>query len=418
MNPISSLIFKWYCFLTLLAIFAAITTDILLLLSGLLLLWIVFIIFFISTNDKIILYSNKHTVPRLPPNLDGYKAHSLFVLSPLTIFASYYATMFYTGKSFTDIVLALSIGSSLYNDYQAYFAQQGLGIFSVRKIPAILSMFYLKIIVVYGFISVIILSEKIRFSQCWWLFIASMSSVYFSIARGTSFEFFELLLLMWFCISMRSIRYGTKKSIFTSSNITMAVFGLLALAMYSYNISARYSFGAAAECISPDICLEPQSVLYYISAPLGELSLKLSGYFTFGIFYTSVLINDIWLDSFSNFFMLLLPLSSVVDLDPRFLCDTRIICGPNWTPDISVYFVKVGLLAVLILIYLIGIAVKKLATTAFLSNDFIKFCLLYYAFLALVSLPVGNFLTVSSANKLMLFSVFVIFNLRKLSTKI
>lgn len=420
MNPVSSLVFKWYVFLTLLAIFASISINFLSLFSGILLAWFVFILFFIGANKTISFSRNKFSYIAASSSIVDCKLYPMSVISVLAIFASIYAAKFYTGKSFFEVFAALALDVSLYNEYQKYFAQQGLSALSIAKIPAILSMLYLKVVVVYSYISIFILRKKIALSNVFWLLIISLSSLYFSLARGTSFEFFELLLLFWFCLSMRTIRYSLSQSIFSSQKVTLVIVGILALALYSYNISARYAFGEVAECVTNEICLTNDTMLFYFSAPIAQLTLKLSGYFTFGIYYTSTLLNYFWLDNFSNFIQLSIPFASYYDetITQDFLCDVLLNCRAAWVPDVALYINKVGLLGIFFGAYIVGRVVRGITLVAFSSNDLITYAILYLAFLAMVSLPVGNFLTISSANIMLLILVVSIYAYRKILRKL
>lgn len=416
MNPVSSLVLKWYTFLTALAAVASTTLDFLSVLSGLILCWIIFIIFFIGASDYISFSAKEYSHSNKTLIINNVKLYPLWFISVISVMSSIYASHFYTGKTIFEVAAALALDVSLYNEYQRYFSQQGLSVLSIYKIPAILSMLFLKFSVVYSFVSVLVLTKKVSLSHCFWLFVISLSSLYFSIARGTSFEFFELLLLLWFCLSMRALRYETRKKFITVPKLILGCVGIAALMLYSYNISSRYSFGDVSECVTSDICLDKNSLLYFILQPIAELSFKLSGYFTFGIYYTSTLINSFMLDNHSNFFLLTFPLAIFynTNIAPSFLCGIFLDCGGIWIPDVTLYVLKVGFLYLFGFVYLIGFFVKRLTKEAFSSNYFLPYAMLYFAFLSLVSLPVGNFLTVSSANTLILLLV----SLRYLSRKI
>lgn len=415
MNPVSSLIFKWYFFLTFLAVFSSTTVDFISVFSGLILAWFVFTVFFIGANKTISLSNKALTSISTRSNLGDCKLYSLPIISFFSVISSFYAAYFYTGKTFLEVFSALALNVSLYNEYQKYFASQGLGTFSLLKIPAILSMLYLKVSVVYSFLSVFVLTRKVKVIHIFWILIIAFSSLYFSLSRGTSFEFFELLLLLWFCLSMRTIRYNHRNSVFSRKNIVMAVIGFAALTLYSYNISARYSFRDVSTCITLEMCLDDETLLYFVSSPIAELTLKLSGYFTFGIYYTSVFLNDFWLNGFKQFMMLFFPFASFYDdtVSIKMLCDVTIDCGAAWIPDIVIYIINAGFILIFLASYLVGRFIRGITFVAFSESDVIIYAILYLAFLSLVSLPVGNFLTISSANVLLLVLVSIVYFFRK-----
>lgn len=416
MNPISTLIFKWYLFLTVLAIFASTTIEFISVLSGFILAWFFFTVFFLGANSKITLTGYKLHHFNLRPNASDSKLFGLKSIALVSIFASLYAANFYTGKSPPEVVASLVLNVSLYNDYQQYFAQQNLAAMSVKKIPAIFSMFFMKFAAVYGFICVLVLRKKVLFSHCLCLLVIAMASLYFSIARGTSFEFFELMLLLWFSLSMRSIKHATRKVIFSRSRLFLVFMGVLALFAYSYNVSARYSFGdEIRRCITNELCLDSESVLFGLSSPLAMLSFKLSSYFTFGIYYTSHFVNEFLLASFSNLFMLMFPLSASYEeaIYYDFLCGVYLDCGASWIPDLILFVMNMGLIIVFLSIYLLGRFIRTLSTYVFSTNDFFGYTMMYLIFLSMVSLPIGNFLTISSANILLLVMTVCLFMAKK-----
>lgn len=417
MNPVSSLVFKWYLFLTLLAAFAATSFSFLSLMSGLVFAWVVFVLFFLGANKTISLSNIQPVKPKLA--VDDYKIFPMSLLAVFAVMASMYASDFYTGKSVFEVFAAIALNASLYNEYQRYFVEQGLAAFSIAKIPAILSMIYLKIAVIYSYLCVFVLTRQIKMKNLLWLVVISLASLYFSISRGTSFEFFELLLLFWFSLSMRAFRYQTANSIISPQRIALVTVALLALSLYIYNVSARYSFGEVAECATKELCLDTDSMLFYFSAPIAKLTFKLSAYFTFGIYYTSALINFFGFDEFFNFIQLFLPFSSIYDDDIThdFLCGNLLDCGAAWVPDVVLYLIKVGFTGVLFGAYVVGRVVRAITAVALASSDPVKYALLYMGFLALVSLPVGNFLTISSANIMTLALVISIYTYRRLMRK-
>lgn len=309
MNAISKLIFFWYMFLTLLALCAAITIPLTSLLSGLMLIWIIFIFFFLGSNLTL------HRTSLQAFNFIGREmAIPLGLVAFGTIYASAYASKFYTGNSVSEVIAIFRSGKSLYNQYQAYFNEQNIALFTVSKIPAVISLFYLKIVALYGFIYTIILNNKIKIKNCFYLIIITGSSLYFSFARGTTFELFELILLLWFCLIMRNYLLY-KKRLSKKSKILFVTLALCALSVYSFNISARYSFGEVASCATTELCLYEDSILSQFSIILAKLTFKLSGYFTFGLFYTSQFIEEFWLSSLSQFFSLLIPFAIVTILN-------------------------------------------------------------------------------------------------------
>lgn len=400
MSPIIVMLFKWYLFLALLAAFASITIPFTDLLPGLALSWIALIFFFIGANVKT-------QYPRTyPANAKQFKI-PLLAVTAMGVACSLFATKFYTGQQISSVISALSSGASLYNEYQKYFAQEGIAQFSLNKVPAIVAMYLLKICVLYSFIRVTLLEDKIRAAHIFFLITTVASQMFFSIARGTSFELFEIILLLWFCLSLRAHLKKEKGRILTTSKLIFAMSAIAALSLYSYNISARYSFGEVAACATTELCFKADTLLNQASPSLAQLSYKLSGYFTFGIYYVSHVIKYYWLNDFNNFISLLSPIAMFNEtaMKPNFLCDKTLDCGAAWSPDLVSYLVNLGILLTLVFVMFIGYLSKRLLSKIKLNKSILEIGALFYIFLSIISLPVGNFITASSSNILVIVTI-------------
>jgi hypothetical protein len=403
MNVIARLVFMWYLFLTLLALFASISISISELVMGLILLWFIFICFWGGCSTK--LYRS-YDIPDFSDHRNQTKKAPLALLTLGSVIASLYAAKFYTGNSASEIIAVIRSHGSLYNQYQNYFAAHDLAVFSLAKIPAIFSLFYLKIAALYGFIYVIVLSPKINWLHCVYVLIISAATLFFSMARGTSFELFELMLLLLFSMAMRRFMQH-QKGLSLRAKILLFALASIVLAAYSYNISARYAFGEVSSCSTYELCFSDSTLFAQLSIALAKLSFKLSSYFTFGLFYTSKFIEDFWLSSLSHFISLLLPFASLYDseLSSRLLCGISLDCGAAWVPDVVNYLLYLGLILLLMLAFSMGILVNYLLRNALRQKKFLDLCALYFIFLVFVSPQIGNFITVSSSNKLTILFV-------------
>ena len=416
MNLMSGMVFKWYMFITLLAILGATTLTVTDLFSGLMLAWFVFFIFFVGANNaqqnakKLSLL--KHPKNKTNPN------HNLY-LALLTVPLSIFAVDFYTGKSFLQIYTSILNGVSLYDEYQSHFKNANISVFQISKLPAVFSMFFLKLILVYNFITIICYREVLYKKQIVTLILSTITFLYFSIARGTSFEIFEVMLLLWFCLKVRHSRLPNN-NLFSNSNLILFTLGVCALMLYSYNISARYGFVNINECLPTGVCLNLNSPLGYVSDSLALLSLKLSGYFTFGIYYTTTYINEYWFESISDFILLFIPFTYYIDpdLSANFLCEKDLKCGASWIPDIITLLMQLGLLLSFTFISFLGKLSFIFTSKILKSHDFIDTAITYNLLLIMVSLPVGNFLTTSSSNKILIVTLISIYLLRKLNSKL
>lgn len=82
------------------------------------------------------------------------------------------------------------------------------------------------------------------------------------------------------------------------------------------------------------------------------------------------------------------------------LCKVELDCGAAWVPDLVNYILYIGVILILMGTYLIGVLARYLLKAVLINYSFLEISALYYIFFAFVSLPVGNFISGSSANKL------------------
>lgn len=375
--------------------------------SGLVLMWCLFGIFALGFS----IHKNKYQLDsKIVENSDSLENFPLSILSLISVAASIYSTYFYTGKGIQEVVLSIVSSLSLYNDYQAFFEDQALGSFSLSKLPAIFSSFALKSILIYSTIFMFSSNNKRSKLDKLWYSLILISYLFFSLARGTSFELFEILVLIWFCVKIKFFINQKKSKIISANKIFMLLIALASISLYNYNIQARYSFSDDIGCPTAQLCMATNSLILHISAPIAQLSNKLSGYFTFGILFSSVFITDIWMSSFGSFVTYLFPsaFTSSNDIQVQ-ICDIFLDCGAAWKPDVLKIIQNVGFLGLVFLIFTLGLFCRKLMAMILREPDFIKITLIFFIFLSMISIPIGNFVTASSSNIILLTLVVIIF---------
>lgn len=383
--------------------------------AGLFLMWGLFGVFLLGFS----IHRNtlQHDFKNIK-NAGNLKVFPLSILSITSVAASLYSTNFYTGKGIEEVIFSLVSSLSLYNDYQTFFNDQSLGEFSLLKVPAIFSSFALKLILIYSTIFIFVSNLKKRNIDIFYYSLILASYLFFSLARGTSFELFEILVLVWYCIQIKYLINGVKPSIFSLNNIYLLIAGLASIILYNYNIQARYSFSENIDCPTTQLCMANDSLIMSISEPLAQLSNKLSGYFTFGILFSSVFIKDIWINSPTSFITYLLPASFIPANDIQFqICNVLLDCGVAWKPDVLRIIQNIGFFGLIAFIFTLGTFSRLLMKLILKKPDFIKIALFFFVFLLMISMPIGNFVTVSSSNILLLITIIIIFVINHIKFK-
>lgn len=324
-----------------------------------------------------------------------------------SIFASMIAAYFYTGQTPLSLLNLIINDTSIYYEYQSYAKDQMIHVFTLKKIPFILCMFFVKFILFYGYISYIIIKEKITFAEKISLLLITIAHIYFGFARGTNFEFFELLLLIVFVLFMKVY----KKHFYLLKRIPI-ILGLSAImiyAFYSRIIDRGVDFNVNS---SFEFHVDANGFMNTYFPEITQFSMILYNYFGFGFVYISNFLNNIWFSSLNNFFYALIPKgfelngASIQDRTWNF-----INMRARWHPDSMVFINDYGVIILAIIIIILGILSRALSEAK--TTNTMSFLAQFLIFLQLVSLPIGNFVFISSATLLILMTTTAYFFWKK-----
>lgn len=319
----------------------------------------------------------------------------LGIILLFTILSSIISVKYYTGQTPIGVIRSLTSNESLYYQYQFYFKEQGLAILSIMKIPYILMLFFVKFIFYYSFVSFLIIKDKISYFEKMYILFIGLSFAYIGIARGTNFEFFEIVMMIIFVILNRSknIKKVQVKQVFwIGLIITSMIF------VFYTVISAR---GVQFDnYISRDVYYDSEALIPQILPSLSFVVVILYGYFGFGFFYISKYISEVWFDSPSNIIAGIIPNGFMLleNSTIQEIMHDIVDMGVRWDPDMIGIINLIGYIGLLSLVFCLGafsrlIINRNGKTGAVLLTN-------YIILIQMVSLPVGNFVFLSSASKL------------------
>lgn len=339
------------------------------------------------------------------------KPKSLFIIFLLIfsqIILSIYAGQYYTGLTIQIALQNLIQGNSNYAIYQEYFNTNNLGLLSISKTLPLFSMFYIKFVFIY-ILYFFVVRKNHKYD-----FIVVLFSIFpviiFAIFRGTSFEFFEVLIALICALYVRSLFNKDYKFPFLKISILAAFLVFI----YVLQILFRYKFNYTVSCNNA-FCYNYDSFLHQLLPTISSTLYKLSGYFYFAPDYIAR-----WFIYFLDnklFLTLLIPGNEFLyGYNGKWLCGEEFICGPTWAPDFEIFTYILGLPLTALIIIALAYFQKYLKKAAGIS--FIDFLGFYLITLQFYAFPVGNFLFVSSANKLMLISFIILFLTRLISKKL
>ena len=170
--------------------------------------------------------------------------------------------------------------------------------------------------------------------------------------------------------------------------------------LFSYYFNIR---GTGNTYVTREIRYDPNALLSHIAPPLALLSVELAGYFGFGFYFTSVAIMKIWLGSLESFLAGFVPFGFYligVESFRQELCGVLIDCGAAWTPDAVTLLRSFGFTGLLLLCFLLGRFYRYVNSRKYGDNRTVTEMTNFMVMLQMLSLPVGNFVVVSSSNTL------------------
>lgn len=371
---------------------------------AILMMWI----YFSSFSFGYLLTKSSRNLERLTKSSEANNRSSFFersdllliILSLVSLLFSVIAARYYTGQTPIVVFTNLVKGTSVYYEYQRHSIEAKIAIFSLSKLPYVLMLFYVKFMLFYGYLKLFLGKKKRNMLEKFFLIIVTISHVYFGIARGTNFEMFELFILTVFVVLTKFHGYSIKRSR-VKQVIFIAVFGFILINVYSWNITSRgVIFGYR---ISSEVWYNPEGAVSILFPALAAISTALFNYFGFGFFYVSKFVSDVWFLTPGIFLAGLVPkgfelsgMGSVAAIMKR-----TIDVGARWHPDASKFINDFGFLGLVSFCFLLGFIAARLVNN-YSKIDSVRDLLLFLVFLQMVSLPIGNFVIVSSANKLIL----------------
>lgn len=409
----------YYIFITVLAVLAPVDYPFYKMFPALFLMWFSYFLFK-KGNSSVTKLNNK--VDSLIRVYDTNKKQLIIYVLFALMFIPIYVD-FYTGSSAWDALLRFfsSSGSeSNYYLYQTYFKENNLNQFTILKLPYIILLGIFKLLFWYFFVYYISFKEKNSIIIYSLLFILFFAFFLIGVSRGTSFENFEMLIVLIFSLLLRNnnlynYNYFTKKQL---SSLLIII--LIATFYFIIGISLRYQdMEISTSHVTSTLRYNEHHFIAkyfnFMASPLMGLSL----YFLFPIYFISNVFWLVWFDSVNGLFSLFIPFSSSFLLNndsyTSILCRITIDCGAAWQPDMIALMFYTGVPLFLYLVYLLGKLAKFSNNKILKHGDVVYALLLLVIIYQMISFPTGNFIVVSSANKISVFLILIIimFNMFK-----
>lgn len=353
-------------------------------------LWILYFAFIFGTKS----ISNKFiaSIPKFTgKSIFGLLSVKVVLLWISAIYLFGFLTIrFYTGSSFFAVINNLLNNSSTYSLYQAHLMESQVGE-SLKRIPYSLMLAFLYISLIYSTIILFYSQQLNRKALSIWI-SASIVTISFGLARGTSFEIFQWIILIIYAYSITKSKLNFRFLLFCIVAFIGFIFFIVSnLENRGYVIS---QFPIPSIIINDDAIILNSSVFKYIT-------IYVFGYLGYGLYYSSIFFSKIMFTSIANISSLLFPFGYQVLHNSSFIPHTNALAqlGVNWCPDFIRFINPIGIIGVVLLCYIMG---KGFAFFCKNRNSYSALALGYLIFLEMLSLPIGKFIANSSSNKISL----------------
>lgn len=324
---------------------------------------------------------------------------------------------FYTGSLLTSLVMGFgaSVSSeSNYQEYQRYFAENSLGDFSLSKLPYILGFGVSKLLYYYFVFCYIGFQKKLNMRIVFLLFVMFLLFFLVGISRGTNFESFELLILILFSVLVRSKIINSLDFFPRKQMMIMILVVILIAFFFQFSKSLRSGGDMVTLGGGPTSTYTFDKTHWIVDLfpSVAALALGFSGYFSFGLYCTSEVCWKIWMSSVGGFIGAIVPyggpLFSNLGNYRKDIEALGVDTGACWDPDCVSFIFLLGLPLFFVLIYNMG----RIAASSYkrcVSNRDVGYCLLLFMIVyEMISFPIGNFLVISSSNKIVLLMIIAI----------
>ncbi len=326
--------------------------------------------------------------------INEWRAGTYIVHAVLCFMSAVLSAQFYTGKSLIGVIQAILQDRSLYSEYQLYFKTAGIASFSIEKIIYILMLTYLTVMLLAGYVGILIPHGKKRFSQIFFLAVASVSHLYFGLARGTNFEMYILFVIFLYALLNKKTKNSGQTSLSKKSILLIIGIGIIMVVVFKLVIEARgYVF---TKNISYEIKYNADSIISKMFPTITDMVLAVFAYLGFGVSAIGFFIKDITFGSFSGLFASFIPFGHEIVLDTTIEESLRSVVnlGVKWVPDYLQFIGWLGMPLLLIFSFMLGVFLAKAQSgrVSSISAELVGFVI----FLQMISFPIGNFILTST----------------------
>lgn len=378
-------------------------------LSGLAVMWLLYLIVFVGYKSLSKKYVQEQEYKEATQSfffsaISDWTAWQYFLNGAVCWVCTVLVSKYYTGKGVAQVVSGLFGSGNAYGGYQDYFQSANIATFSLQKIPYILMLSYMTIMLFWSVVAILQLTPKIRGIQYIYVVSIVLSYLYFGVARGTNFELYTVFILLSYCVLNRQNNKKEKQKLNSKKLIVIGIMGCILVALFLSIVGARG--GKFSYMICDEIQYKPQRLFSRIFPNLSIVLKSMFSYLGFGIYTIGVSFWDIVPDSVSSGISFLFPGYEMVNGTTIVSeLSSLVKIGVRWIPDIIFMISNHGFIVTMIVFFVIGQIVSTVQTAKI--PNLLKELISIILFIQMLSFPVGNFIVVSTPNKVLVAFVIV-----------
>ena len=345
-------------------------------------------------------------------NILDWKAYQYILCDVLCWISTIQAGRFYTGRNFVRVITGMFNGENAYSIYQSY-AKIVNRSFSMTKVPYILMLTFLTVMLIWSATGIIIPTKKKRLIQIIHVFSVFVAYMYFGVARGTNFETYIAFVTITYCILNRV--KPNQKNHSNKPIVMVAALGASMIGAFRIVVEARgYKF---VNNLCAEIHYLPDRFISKTFPAFTNILTSVFRYLGWGTFTIGVFKYDIVLGSFKGILASLIPLGFRLFFNnnlPDIMRET-VSVGVGWVPDYMTFIDYFGIILFFAIVFSLG---RLGAWLHYADNmpSLLGDVAGLLIFIEMLSIPVGNFLFVSTPNMLTVFAVLIWYFYEKLNT--
>lgn len=367
---------------------------------GLGMIWFIFLAFhfgYVSVKNNNVdpdeEYTGKYQQYPLS-NISNWKSFTYIIHSILMIASSFMAARFYTGRGPIDIISGLRQSVNSYAIYQGYAKMANVGAFTLSKIPYVLMLMYCFTMLIWSTAGILLTSERKSISQ--YIFVGSsiLAVLLFGVARGTNFEMYIVFVTIVYCILNREKRTKLVKIDKTKKLLIVGIIGIAVVLTFKSVVEARgYVF---RNQICEEIKYDPNKFFSQVFPTVTNIGLSFFRYLGWGIFTIGIITDQVVFGNLTNMVSSLIPagfsLTQGETLDS--IVRRTIFVGTGWVPDYFAFVDDFGWILFILIVYIMGKIIGSLDKRSY--PPLLRSLVGILIFLEMLSIPVGNFIIVST----------------------